>query len=159
MSVTRRRFIGAASLTLLASTARPIALAQSISGSDQGTFSAENIAVLDKASEEMFKPLIGESFEVLQGNRRLESLMLVSVTSGATPTVESRLPKAGRPSRSSEQTVNCFSLRFQSSGRSLGQGTYTVSNESLGSFPLFIVPGGPGMSPKSYTATFSLLAP
>jgi hypothetical protein len=157
MSLTRRRFIEAASLTLLASTARPLALAQSISGSDRGTFCAEDVAVLNSLSEETFQAMIGESFAVLQGNRRLEYLTLLSVTSAATPKLESRLPRAGAPSRLPEQAIHSFSLHFQTSGRSLGQGTYTLNNESLGSFPLFFVPGGPGMSPNSYTATFSLL--
>jgi hypothetical protein len=159
MSLTRRRFIEAASLTLLAGAACPIARAQSLSASDQGTFSAEDVAVLDGVSEETFHALIGERFAVLQANRRLEYMTLLSVASPAAPNLESRLPRAGAPSRPPGQAIHSFSLRFQTTGNSLGQGTYTFTNESLGSFPLFIVPGGPGMNPKSYTATFSLLAP
>ena len=159
MSLTRRHFIEAASLTVLASAAHPIGLAQTISSSDQGTFSAEAVAVLDSVSEETFTPLVGGSFAVYQGNRRIETLNLISVTTVETPKVPSRLPRAGRPSRPTEEAVQGFSLQFQTSGRSLRQGTYTLKNDSLGSFPLFIVPSGPGMSPPSYTATFSLLAP
>jgi hypothetical protein len=157
MSLTRRRFVEAASLTLLAGTVRPIAFALRGRGLDAGPFSPENVAVLDEASEETFKPLIGETFSVLQGNRRLEELTLLSVTSAASPNAESRLPRVGRPSKPSEQPVSSFSLRFETSGNALPQGTYTLRNESMGNFPLFIVPSGPGITPLSYTATFSQL--
>jgi hypothetical protein len=159
MSLTRRRFIEAASLTLLASSAPAVAFAQSVSGLKQGTFSAEEVAVLDDISEETFAPLIGESFAVSQGNRRLEPLTLLSVTSAAKPNPPSTLSKARNTLKPPEQTVNCFSLRFKSSGESLTQGTYTLTNASLGSFPLFIVPGSRETSPHSYTATFNRLAP
>jgi hypothetical protein len=159
MSLTRRRFIEAASLTLLASSAPAVAFAQSVSGLKQDAFSAEEVAMLDDISEETFTPLIGENFAVSKGNRLLGSLTLLSVASAEKPNPPSTLSKARNASKPPEQTVNCFSVRFQSSGESLPQGTYTLTNASLGSFPLFIVPGSREMSPHSYTATFNRLAP
>jgi len=159
MSLTRRRFVEAASLTLLASAARPISFAQSISGAADEPFSAENVASLEGVSEETFKPFIGESFSVHQGNRKLETLTLRSVTSAPEAKSESKLPTAGRTLKPAEQVVKSFSLRFRTSGTSLPQGTYILKNERMGSLSLFIVPGGPKMDPRTYTATFSLLAP
>jgi hypothetical protein len=159
MSLTRRRFIEAASLTVLASTVRPIAFAQSVSGLKDDTFSSENLAVLDDVSEETFKPLIGEKFKVIQGKRQLESVTLLSVSAAAQPSTASRLPNAYRLSKDSRQAAEGFSLRFRGSGKSLTQGTYTLKNESLGSVALFIVPCGPGTNPQTYTATFNLLMP
>jgi hypothetical protein len=157
MTLTRRRFIEAASLTLLARAAQPIALARAVARSEKGPFSPENVAVLDKASDEMFKPLIGETFVVLQGYRRLEELTLLSVTSSTAPKVEPGLPRVDRPSKLPKQAVNSFSLRFETSGSPLRQGTYTLRNDTLGDFPLFIVPSGMGLNQVFYTATFSLL--
>jgi len=158
MSLTRRRFIESASLTLLASAALPTAFAQRASGLKDDTFKLEDLTVLESASEERFKPLIGESFAVLQANRRLDSLTLLSVTAAAPPPPASKVLKAGRAARFPAQAVSSFSLRFQGSGASsLAQGTYTLKSDILGSFPLFLVPGGTDVSPHTYTAVFSLL--
>ena len=109
MSLTRRRFVEAASLTLLAGAVRPVSFAQSISGPADDTFSAENVAALEGVSEETFKPFIGESFSIHQGNRKIESLTLRSVTSAPEAASESKLPTAGRTSKPVEQAVKTVS--------------------------------------------------
>ena len=162
MSLTRRRFIEAASLTLLASAARSVAFAQKATGSTDDTFQDKDLAVLENASEETFKPLVGERFTVLHGKQQLESLTLDSVTTAEEPSPASEVPRAtlsSRPASSSptKETATSFGLHFRGSGKSLSQGTYTFKNHNLGSFALFIVPGGPEMNPHTYTATFSRL--
>ncbi|MDR3775209.1 MAG: hypothetical protein P4L26_17780 [Terracidiphilus sp.] len=159
MSLTRRRFIGTASLSALASAAFPTVLAQTIAPRKDDPFKQQNLDVLANASEETFKPYIGESFAMVQGGRRLASLTLLAVTPAAPPPSASKSSAAGSPPRRSGQTVRSFSLSFQGSGASEPQGTYTLNKNSLGSFSLFLVPGGPGKSPQTYTAVFSLLVP
>jgi hypothetical protein len=158
MSLTRRRFIEAASLTLLASAARPIAFAQTASGLTDDTFQEKNLAVLDNASEETFKPLVGERFTVMHGKQQLESLTLDSVTTAEEPSSAPKAPRATLSSKPANEATTGFGLHFRGSGKSLSQGTYTMKNHSLGSFALFIVPGGPGLNPHTYTATFNRLA-
>lgn len=163
MALTRRRFIEAASLTLLASAARPAAFAQAASESKDDTFQDENLALLDHASEETFKPYVGDRFVVMNGKQQVESLTLESVRTASEPSSAAQVPRAALSTRRAAskvatETVTSFGLHFRGSGKSLSQGTYTLKNHSLGSFALFIVPGGPAMNPKTYTATFSRLA-
>jgi hypothetical protein len=164
MSLTRRRFIEAASLTLLAGAARPAVFAQTASSSKGGTFEEKNLAVLEDASEETFKPFVGERFTVTQGKQQFEPLTLKSVTkaeqsSSATKAMLSSKPAAAgsAASGSAKETTTGFALRFRGSGKPLSQGTYVLENHGLGSFALFIVPGGPKMNPNTYTATFNRL--
>ncbi len=159
MSLTRRRFLGTASLSALASAALPTVFAQTIAPWKDDPFKLQNLDILANASEETFKPFIGESFAMIQGGRRLDSLTLLAVTPAAPPPSASKSSDAGSPARRSGQTVISFSLSFQGSGASQPQGTYTLNKNGLGSFPLFLVPGGPGKAPQTYTAIFSLLVP
>ncbi len=167
MSLTRRRFLESASLTVLASAALPAAFAQSTHGLKDDPFSPEAADVLANASEETFKPLIGESFEVMKGGGRLDTLTLQEVNPAAFKPAASKPRAEGASAAESRiaakapgQAVNSFALRFHGSGAStLPEGTYTVDNEALGSFPLFLAPTGPDSDPHRYTAYFSLLVP
>jgi hypothetical protein len=120
------------------------------------------VDLLARLSEESFKPLVGESFVVSQGAKRLVSLTLVSVVTATSPTPASGTRSAllsgnKTTSKSPAETLSGFSLHFKGSGKMLEQGTYTFKNGQLGKFPLFIVQGGPGMNPNTYTATFCQL--
>jgi hypothetical protein len=159
MSLTRRHFIESASLSLLATSVLRTGLAQSISGSQDATFNADNLSLLQDVTEETFKPYVGESFAVSQGNRRVGSLNLHSVTPAPAQPPASKLPMVGKMPPSSEQAINSFSLHFRGSGTPLPQGTYTFKNGSLGSVSLFIVPGDETTKPYTYTASFCLLIP
>lgn len=151
MSLTRRRFIETASLSLLATTVLPAALA---SQKDQ-TFNSDGLALLDSLSRQTFEPYIGERFQVSDAN---VSLVLLSVTAAPGPSEGAKLHMVGRVPKPSQQALTGFSLRFQGSGTPLKQGTYKLKNASLGTFPLFLVPSGPGVSPLRYTAVFNLLS-
>jgi hypothetical protein len=156
MSLTRRRFIETASLTLLASSVLPAPFAQSLAGLKNSPFKPENLSVLDGVSVETFKPFIGESFAVTQDGREICSLTLLSVTS-ATTAPPSTVTRVGIVPKPSSQLITSFSLRFRGSGAPLTQDTYTLDSDRLGSFPLFIVPAATGVTAPTYTATFTLL--
>ena len=158
MSLNRRRFLESASLALLANAALPAAFARRPSGLRDDPFSQENAEVLANASEETFKPFIGETFAVMQGSRRLESLTLLEVTNNEPAPSATRPRTVGRAPRAPEQAVKSFSLHFEGTGRPrLAQRIYAVENNRLGRFPLFLTPGNPEVSPQRYVASFSLL--
>jgi len=159
MSQTRRRFIESASLTLMASTVIPRVFAQSASTRKDDPFSQENSDVLANASEETFKPFIGETFAVMQAGRRLESLTLLDVTRNELAPPATKARAAERAPKPPEQAVKSFSLQFEGTGRPrLAQQIYAVENSRLGRFPLFLTPGNPEVSSQRYVASFSLLA-
>jgi hypothetical protein len=168
MILNRRRFLESASITMLGTAALPGAFAETVRGLGGNRLSGTNFAGLENASVELFQPLIGESFQVTQwGGVLLDRLTLLAATPFESPQTASRTGKANSAPKipasivsSSVPAVNSFGLRFQGSSASqFPQGTYTVTNQSLGSFALFLVPGGPGKSPQTYTAIFSLLVP
>jgi hypothetical protein len=69
----------------------------------------------------------------------------------------SAVDELGIAGRQSVSQAECFSLSFSSrEGDALEQGTYTVSHDALGSFPLFVVPGSDGRGP-TYTALVNRL--
>jgi hypothetical protein len=157
MSLTRRRFIETASLTMLATAALPAGLAQSAAKLSGTPFDPEKIAVLDGVSELTFKPFIGEGFAVIQANRKIGSLTLLSVTSAGSAPESPQAQSARSAPKHVGAPITSFSLRFKGSGAPLPQATYTLDQDSLGTFPLFLVPAGPGVNPQTYTATFTLL--
>lgn len=160
MPISRRRFVRSAALSALAGAALRTAWAQSGVASQDDTFKAENLVALNGLSMQSFQSLAGESFAVSSGNRALGSMTLLSVTAfalPATPSTKMHVLVVGPVPRTPAQTLSSFSVRFQGSGAALPQGTYTLANSSLGSFPLLLVPSGPGSSPNTYTAVFNLL--
>jgi hypothetical protein len=154
MSLTRRRFIETASLSLLASAALPAALALKSPALVDENFSTERQFAFHGASPQTFQSMVGESFAISANGRPLGSLTLLSVsTAAATDAFTSgHLPMTAQPSTTS------FSLRFHGAEAKLEQGTYTLRNARLGAFPLFIVPSGPGAASPTYTAVFNLLS-
>jgi hypothetical protein len=159
MSLTRRRFIQTASLSVLASAACPVAFAQSGFEPKDDLFDPEHLTVFNGVSPQSFESLIGETFAVRDASRPLGSLMLLSVAAGAPVQAATKVPMVGRVPKPSQRPLTSFSLRFQGSGAALEQGTYTLEHETLGSFPLFIVPSGSGAEPPTSTAIFNLLGP
>ncbi len=145
MSVTRRSFLERATVTMLAGTVLPRAFAQSSS------------SFFDNISAETFKPFIGDEFGIAANGRSLGSLTLIAVTQ--SPSTAPATAKSGSGSTSSTPAVDAFTLKFQGSGHRLPQETYTLSQLSLGSFPLFLVPGSSVGSSPTYTAVFNLLKP
>jgi hypothetical protein len=164
MSLTRRRFLETASLTLVATTALPHAFGQRAGSPKADPFSPEKQDFLQNASEETFKPLIGESFAVMQGAAQVATLTLASVDKpsvGAASEKERSTPVkalAGPSPRVAPIAITSFALHFTSTSRqTLPQGTYTLTNRSVGSFALFLSPSDPSLNPRGYAAAFSLL--
>jgi hypothetical protein len=153
MSLSRRGFIETASLSLLATTILPAALAQP----KNAIFSSNNMGLLAELTEQDFEGLIGGRFTVSGSNGSLGWLTLLSVTTAPPPASASKLRMVGHVPPLSTQKLTGFSLRFRGTGAALSQGTYTLEFSSLGSFPLFLVPSGPGVNPPSYTAIFNRL--
>ncbi len=157
MSLTRRYFIGSASLSLMATTVLRGAFAQRLLDAKETTFGDENLSLLNDATEQTFEPFIGDSFAVSQESRRFGSLTLHSVSSAPKPARAKKLPIVGKVPPSSSQGMNSFFLQFKGSGSPLQQGSYTFKNGRLGSISLFIVPGGEKSKPYTYTAAFCTL--
>jgi len=152
MSLTRRRFIETGSISLLASAALPKMFALSASDS---RFSAEDIVVLDSVSQQTFTRLIGESFAVSLNGASKGSLTLIAVTSASSTLTTPKTRQAASVSSLLSPAPAGYSIRFQRSGSPLTQETYTLHNDGIGTFPLFIVPAGPGAAPDTYTAIFN----
>ena len=164
MSLTRRRFLETASLTLVATTALPRAFAQPAGSLKADPFSPENQDFIENASEETFKPLIGESFAVMKGTDQVASLTLLSVAKPAPLAASDKQPSApvkvlAAPSpRIASAAITGFVLHFKSASRqTLPQATYTLTNRSVGSFALFLTPSDPSLNPQEFAAAFSLL--
>ena len=152
MPLSRRHFVQLGSLSLLAGTVLPTAYTQE--ESDDKTFSPENLAALDLVSREAFEPYVMERFAISLNGKSLGKLTLIEVSELTTSASGVNPPK----SKVAAQAFTGFKLRFQGSGGVLPQGTYTFSQPALGTFPLFLVPAGPGINPPTYTAIFNKLA-
>lgn len=145
MSVTRRSFLSRATVTMLAGAALPRAFAQSSS------------PFFDNISAETFKPFIGDRFNVALNGRSQGSLTLATVTQSPSASPASTSAFAG--SKSATQSLDTFTLKFRRVGAPLPQETYTLSQLSLGSFPLFLVPLSSSGSSSTYIAVFNLIEP
>jgi hypothetical protein len=156
MSLTRRKFVEVASLSVLAGAAIPAGFAQEGVGADDDPFSAENLLALNDLTQKKFERYIGERFAIRNAKRALGSLTLLAVEP-APPAPTQASPMVSHGPKAVTKTLASYSLRFRGSGGELPQGTYTFRNAGLGSFPLFIVPAGPHATPPTYTAVFTLL--
>jgi hypothetical protein len=157
MSLTRRRFVQAASLSLLASTTLPSALAEAGAATQDPTFRAENLIAFNGVSIKAFEPLIGEEFAASSGHHSLGSLTLLSVSEVVAAKAPTKPQMVGRVPQPLQQSITGFTLRFQGSGTAMPQGTYILRNPSIGSLPLLLVPSHAGAGPATYTAVFNFL--
>lgn len=153
MSLSRRQFVYVTSLAAVAASAGPSLLAQDDSLPVSEMFSEEGSAIVANLSIEKFQWLIGERFSISSPGQKLGKLTLVA----AMP------PDPVKPSHASATVPSValtgFLLRFQGKGGTLPQDTYTMQQSGLGTFPLFIVPEGPGGSDRpTYIATFTRFA-
>lgn len=157
MPVNRRRFLQHSVFAAAACAASPLfAWGGRRSNVDGGPDHGHGFSHPLDVSRQSFEGLIGASFQVsprsgkgsavwlrLQAVNDPPALVPVNLSSFAV------LPKVTPP------VINTtgFMLTFSGPGTSLSQETYVFDNDRLGKFPLFIVPGGPGL----YTAVFNLL--
>ena len=179
MSLSRRRFLETASLSVLAGAAMPRMFAQESRESVAERFSPERLAPFTGISVEKFKPLIGQTFRITASTGATYSWTLTAVKAAAAEDPASAKLPAQEPIQEpirepiqapiqewstqvnrtlpSQPSTNTFTVSFRGSGESLPQDTYTVEHAALGTFPLFLVPGAPAADPPTYSAVFSLL--
>jgi len=164
MKATRRHFLETAALSAISVSLLPKLFAQRNSKSPTRSFDPDSLSIFQDVSAKTFEPWIGSRFAVTLDNRRLGSLVLVAVDEpekeerarwGTGASVTPLNPNGSRKAVEGPATTN-FYLRFAGTGKSLPQETYLLTHDWLGTFPLFLVPCGPGSKP-TYTATFTLL--
>ena len=101
----------------------------------------QEASVLDKLDRQTFASQLHTNFKVTFPELPSLSLQLFEVAEGPLTSV-----------------VEQFSLLFHGSmDRVLQQGTFQIEHESLGGFPLFLVPIGPDSEGMRYQAVFSRL--
>ena len=162
MSVSRRRFFQSVTLSFLGSVGVPSLLSQ-VSVRFGGTLRdaplpPDNQIAFGGLTQLTLQRLVGESFAVSADGSSFGPITLIAVSALATPKpVLQRIPLVGRVPGPSSQKITGFTARFEGLAEALPQGTYTLTNQSLGSIPLLLVPSQPGLSVTTYTAVFSFL--
>ena len=157
MPVNRRRFLQNSVFAAAACAASPLFAwgrrrPDLDGGPDAGHAFTHPLAV----SRQSFEGLIGASFQVSPHSGsgspvwlRLQAVEDPPALVPVNPASFAVMPKTTAP----VITTTGYLLTFSGPGTSLSQNTYLFDNDRLGKFPLFIVPGGPGL----YTAVFNLL--
>ncbi len=134
MSITRRRFLKAGTLVALAA-AIPLKAAgqQPRKGNDGNPIDQSKDVVPDPLSnygKSAFSSYLNSIFRLYTGYSTID-VALVEVKDLA-------------PGAATAQTGGeCFSLLFRGGNVALPQNTYMIEHPSLGTFPLFLVPGTP----------------
>jgi hypothetical protein len=139
MDASRRSFL-VAGQTLLALAAMPV----KFFGAAASSFAWSKAAQLALLTRETFLPLLNSSFAVRSGLLTTTWLSLLSVEDMNQKPPAPAIPMAVQPSaaKTVPPKVDTFALRFHLIGEPLRQGTYELEHDSLGRFPLFIVPSG-----------------
>ena len=142
MAVSRRHFLELGSMFAASVAVTTNGIAQAAGGSSGSR--GQGRTSLRAMTQDTFNPLIGNSFLISTANSALIPVVLTSVKEP--------------PATAAPPVTDAFTLSFRSlpSGDPLPQGTYVFRHAALGSFPLFIVPSGPG-APRSYSAVFNRL--
>jgi uncharacterized protein DUF6916 len=154
MSLSRRQFVYAASLSVVAASASPSLFAQGGAQTAPETVTDEGAATLATLSLQDFEGLIGARFSISLSGRSLGTVTLIAATAAVPPHVAGQVAKPVPG-----QALEGFSLRFQGVDATLPQDTYLMEESSLGAFPLFLVPAGPGGSGRpTYLAVFTRFA-
>ena len=154
MNPTRRSFLQAAVMAALTSKLSLVAFAQERVKNQTEVMDDESLSIFDGVSPETFEQWIGSSFQLSLKGKQVGTLVLMSVKK-TNSTEGLNTAKAARSSNG--PSIASFSLRFRGTGNALLQDTYTLSHSWLGTFPLFLVPSGPGAKQSTYTATFNVL--
>jgi hypothetical protein len=140
MSISRRKFLRAGTLVAL-SAALPInVLGQSFKDRDgnPGDQQAQPDP-LEHYDRAAFASYLNSIFQLYTGYSVVE-VALIEV-------------KDLQPAQTARDGKECFSLMFRGGGVALRQNTYRIDHSSLGSFQLFLVPGGAdNVGAQSYVA-------
>jgi hypothetical protein len=109
------------------------------------------LALISKA---MFQKVLNTKFTFSQGGSQVAEMVLDQINDLNPPFVR------GYSSGNGTMTRECFSLVFnRMTTTPLSQNTYTVTNQSLGTFQLFIVPGYTSPSVSHYEALINRVYP
>ena len=169
MSVSRRRFLQHGVLTAAACAAIPFegwAAANNRAG-DKNTSEPRNDLppmsprgqgdALEHLHRDSFADLIGTGFKVSGGgNTDAVWLRLLSINDFTPAPVDTGSMAVPPPRTVNQTTTTVFGLVFLgSSSQPLKQDTYVFEHIKLGTFKLFIVPGGQGQD--TYTAVINRL--
>ena len=134
MSITRRRFLKAGTLVALASAIPLKAAGQQIrkGNDDNPLYQSKDVAAdpLSHYTRATFESYLNSIFRLYAGSTTVD-LALVEVMDLIPGTSN---PQTGR---------ECFSLLFRGGSVALPQHSYKIEHPSLGTFQLFLVPGGP----------------
>jgi len=138
MGISRRGFLELSTMMAAASATAgfpTIALA-----ADDTTATAQHSDVIARLSLDDAKFFVGSAFLVRGASGKPISFVCVAVK----PVPENDI---------STSPGHAFAMRFlPQSPVSLKQGTYPFEHPVLGKFRLFVVPSGPGVTPRYYTA-------
>lgn len=167
MGPTRRHFLQSAVLSALAVNFPLSAFAQKLLNRSGRDFDPETLVIFNGISPQTFEPWIGSRFRMSLNNKPQGSLVLLSVdNAGPEASTETKeepyrantVSRSGPvPRLSNEPVITTFALHFQRTGNALPQGTYMLSHDWLGTFPLLLVPSGLSEAQSTCTAIFSLL--
>jgi hypothetical protein len=160
MSLSRRQFVYLTSLSVVATSAGTSLLAQSEAQDASKTFTEEGAAILANLSLRDFEWLIGERFSISLSGLSLGKLTLIAATAQDPVKPSHFSHMAGKVAvPATGRALEGFSLRFQGAGGTLPQDTYMMQQGGIGTFPLFLVPEGPGGSNRpTYLAIFTRFA-
>jgi len=156
MSISRRKFLRAGSVAALAAT---VPLKSALLAKGQENRKARdgnpgdrlpidpNNSPLSYYTKSAFSAFLNSTFLVQAG---LLGTVEVTLTQVRDTAPDSRANRSGQ---------ECFSLLFQNgTGAALPQGTYAIEHAALGSFALFLVPGGADENKgQSYVAVINRL--
>jgi hypothetical protein len=154
MSLSRRKFVYLTSLSVAAVSAGAPLFAQNGAQGATETFTDEGSATLANLQLKDFQWLIGERFSISSATQKLGKLTLIAATE-LDPIKPSNVAHVGGSGAVplASPPLSGFLLRFQGAGGTLPQDTYIMKQGSLGTFPLFLVPEGPGISNQASTGS------
>ena len=169
MSVSRRRFLQHGVFTAAACAAIPLQgwAAANNRARDRNTSEARNDQppisphgqgdALERLQRDSFTDVVGTGFKVSRGGGTdAVWLRLLSVTDFTLAPVDTGGMAVPPPSHASPPATTVFGLVFLGPGsQPLKQDTYVFEHIKLGTFKLFIVPGGQGQD--TYTAVINRL--
>jgi hypothetical protein len=151
MIVSRRNFL-VTGQTLLAAAVLPRKFFGAVASSGFGSSEGAN---LDAFTKDTFLPLVNSTFAVGSDSTTKAYFTLLSVEdmNSETPMPDASVTVPPIQANTAPPMIDTFVLHFYATGDTLEQGTYELEHDTLGRFPLFVVPAGPSL----YTAVISHL--
>ena len=128
MSISRRRFLRSAAVVSAAVVLKP----STFVFAQNSPWSNTSSTPFQSYSREMFEPYVGDVFRVRTG-KQFVNLKLVAL--------EDSQPVSSGITTGNIARTDCFSLRFETSGRlSASSRIHNLNHSRIGSFDLFMAP-------------------